>query len=115
MDQLSALKSVESLAALSGVHANLEARIYNPVRNRARIGYPGYVFAGLCCWRKLNQRIHTKLLLVDGAMGITGGRNYQDAHSCYSIWPRTAVSSSSVVTRNSRDGGRCCYGLTRDM
>ena len=26
----------------------------------------------------LNQRMHTKLLLIDDAVGITGGRNYQD-------------------------------------
>src|SRR5699024_8098028 len=32
----------------------------------------------VCCWRKLNQRMHNKLFLVDGAVGITGGRNYQD-------------------------------------
>ena len=78
MDQLSALKRVETLAALAGVHANLRVRIYNPVLGRARITYPGYVLAGACCWRALNQRMHTKLLLIDGAIGITGGRNYQD-------------------------------------
>jgi len=78
VDQLSALKRVETLAALSGAHANFEIRIYNPVLGRARIGYPQYVWASACCWHKLNQRMHTKLLLVDGAVGITGGRNYQD-------------------------------------
>ncbi len=78
MDQLSALRRVETLAALSGVHANFEARVYNPVLGRARISYPQYVLAGLCCWRALNQRMHNKLLLIDGAVGISGGRNYQD-------------------------------------
>ncbi|MGY4514471.1 putative cardiolipin synthase [Lysobacter sp. HA18] len=78
MDQLSALKRVETLAALAGVHANLQARIYNPVLGRARISYPGYALAAACCWHELNRRMHTKLLLVDGAVGITGGRNYQD-------------------------------------
>src|SRR3546814_8258977 len=29
-------------------------------------------------WNQLNRRMHTKLLLVDGVVGITGGRNYQD-------------------------------------
>ncbi|GAB1594891.1 phospholipase D family protein [Lysobacter claricitrinus] len=78
MDQLSALKRVESLAALAGVHANLQARIYNPVLGRARISYPGYAWAAACCWHDLNRRMHTKLLLIDGAVGVTGGRNYQD-------------------------------------
>jgi phosphatidylserine/phosphatidylglycerophosphate/cardiolipin synthase-like enzyme len=78
MDQLSALKRVDTLAALAGVHANLQARIYNPVLGRARMSYPGYALAAACCWRQLNMRMHSKLLLIDGAIGITGGRNYQD-------------------------------------
>ncbi len=78
IDQLSALKRVDTLAALAGAHANFEIRIYNPVLGRARISYPQYVLAAACCWRKLNQRMHSKLLLVDGMVGITGGRNYQD-------------------------------------
>ena len=78
LDQLSALKRVETLAALAGEHANLEVRIYNPVLHRARINYPQYALAAACCWRKLNQRMHSKMLLVDSAVGISGGRNYQD-------------------------------------
>ena len=78
VDQLSALKRVDTLAALSGAQRNFEIRIYNPVLGRARLSYPQYVMAAACCWRKLNQRMHTKLLLIDGAVGITGGRNYQD-------------------------------------
>ena len=78
IDQLSALKDVDTLAALAGAHANFAIRIYNPVLGRAHISYPQYVLAAACCWRKLNQRMHSKLLLVDGAVGITGGRNYQN-------------------------------------
>lgn len=78
VDQLSALKSVDTLAALAGAHANFQIRIYNPVLNRARISYPQYLIAGLCCFRRLNQRMHSKLLLIDDEVGITGGRNYQD-------------------------------------
>lgn len=78
IDQLSALKHVDTLAALAGAHANFELRIYNPVLGRARINYPQYVLAAACCWRRLNQRMHSKLLLVDAVVGVTGGRNYQD-------------------------------------
>jgi len=80
VDQLSALREVETLAALAGAHANFELRIYNPLLGRARISYPQYVLAAACCWRRLNQRMHNKLLLVDGLVGITGGRNYQDSY-----------------------------------
>src|SRR5690606_6557358 len=49
-----------------------------PVLGRAHISYPQYVLAAACCWRKLNQRMHGKLLLIDDIVGITGGRNYQN-------------------------------------
>ncbi len=80
VDQLSALRNVETLAALSAVHGNFELKIYNPVLGRARISYPMYVVAAACCWRQLNRRMHNKMLLVDGLAGITGGRNYQDTY-----------------------------------
>lgn len=78
LDQLSALEKVSTLAALSGLHVNFELRLYNPVLDRARLSTPMYVVASACCWRQLNRRMHTKLLLVDDAVAITGGRNYQD-------------------------------------
>ena len=78
IDQLSALERVQTLAALAGAHRKFEIRIYNPVLQRARISYPMYLLASACCWHKLNHRMHSKLLLVDDAIGITGGRNYQD-------------------------------------
>src|SRR5690606_520671 len=78
MDQLSALKQVETLAAFASLHANFELRVYNPVLDRARLSTPLYAVAAACCWNKLNRRMHNKLLLVDGLLGITGGRNYQD-------------------------------------
>lgn len=78
IDQLSAMKHVQTLAALAGAHQRLQVRLYNPVLNRARISYPMYALAAACCWRRLNQRMHSKLLLVDEMVGITGGRNYQD-------------------------------------
>jgi len=78
IDQLSALRNVDTLAALAGAHINVELRVYNPLFQRARINYPQYLLAAACCWKRLNQRMHSKLLLVDGAIGVTGGRNYQD-------------------------------------
>ena len=78
IDQLAALREVETLAGLTAMHANFELRVYNPVLDRARLPLPMYAVAAACCWRKLNSRMHNKLLLVDGEIGITGGRNYQD-------------------------------------
>ncbi|MGY0560561.1 phospholipase D family protein [Luteimonas sp. A277] len=80
VDQLSALRYVDTLAALAALHVNFEMRIYNPVLGRAQLSYPQYVLAAACCWRQLNRRMHNKILLVDGLVGITGGRNYQDTY-----------------------------------
>lgn len=105
MDQLSALKKVDTLAAVAGLHQNLQVRIFNPVLNRARISYPLYAAAAACCWRQLNHRMHNKLLLIDGAIGITGGRNYQDDYydwdSSYNFRDRD-VLITGPVTRSMR-------------
>ncbi|HVI59610.1 MAG TPA: phospholipase D family protein [Luteimonas sp.] len=106
IDQLSALRHVDTLAALAGAHRNFELRIYNPVLGRAHITYPMYAFAAACCWRRLNQRMHTKLLLVDGIVGITGGRNYQndyyDWDASYNFRDRD-VLVAGPVTREMAD------------
>ena len=78
IDQLSALKKLDTLAAFASVHAKFEVRVYNPVLDRARLSTPMYAVAAACCWGKLNRRMHNKLLLVDDMLGVTGGRNYQD-------------------------------------
>lgn len=78
MDQLHAMRSTEMLAALAGVHSNLETKLYNPVFGRGHMSWTDYATGTLCCFRRLNQRMHSKLLLVDGRLGLTGGRNYQD-------------------------------------
>ena len=78
IDQLSAIPDLEILAALSGAHANFQIRVYNPSFGKARLNYFDYAGSVLCCFRRFNQRMHTKLMLVDDRIGITGGRNYQD-------------------------------------
>ncbi|KAF1727579.1 phospholipase D family protein [Pseudoxanthomonas japonensis] len=78
IDQLSAIADLEILAALSGSHQNFAIRIYNPSFGKAKLNYLDYAGSVLCCFRRFNQRMHTKLLLVDDRIGISGGRNYQD-------------------------------------
>ncbi|HEY5972113.1 MAG TPA: phospholipase D family protein [Pseudoxanthomonas sp.] len=78
IDQLSAIADLRILAALSGSHGNFAIRIYNPAFGKAKLNYFDYAGSVLCCFRRFNQRMHTKLMLVDDAIGITGGRNYQD-------------------------------------
>ena len=78
IDQLAAITDLEILAALSGAHQNFSIRVYNPSFGKVKLNYLDYAGSVLCCFRRFNQRMHTKLLVVDDAVGITGGRNYQD-------------------------------------
>ena len=78
IDQLSAISNLQMLGALSGAHANFELRVYNPTFGKAKLNYFDYAGSVLCCFRRFNQRMHNKLLVIDDVLGVVGGRNYQD-------------------------------------
>ena len=85
IDQLSAITDVQILGALAGAHQNLELRVYNPTFGKVQLNYLDYAGSVLCCFRRFNQRMHNKLLVIDDAIGVVGGRNYQDH---YYDWDR---------------------------
>lgn len=78
IDQLSAITDLQTLGALAGAHHNLSLRVYNPTFGKARLNYFDYAASVLCCFQRFNQRMHNKLLVIDDAVGVVGGRNYQD-------------------------------------
>lgn len=78
IDQLSAISDLEILGALASSHQNFELRVYNPTFGKAQLNYVDYAASVVCCFRRLNQRMHNKLLVIDDALGVVGGRNYQD-------------------------------------
>ena len=78
IDQLSAISDLQILGALAGSHENFELRIYNPTFGKAKLNYLDYAGSVLCCFRRFNQRMHNKLLVIDNVVGVVGGRNYQD-------------------------------------
>ena len=80
LDQLYGLPDPNLQATLAGQHANFELRLYNPTFDEAKTQKLQYAAGILCCFMKFNQRMHTKLVLVDGVAGITGGRNIQDRY-----------------------------------
>lgn len=79
-DQLFAFGDAKLLATLARTRANFEIRLYNPTFSKAHT--PPWEFAAsiACCFLRFNQRMHNKLLVVDDAIGITGGRNYEDRY-----------------------------------
>jgi cardiolipin synthase C len=80
VDQLFSLDDVEWLSRMARAHANIELRLYNPTFDEA-VTQPLEFAAGVvCCFSQFNQRMHNKLFLVDGEMGIAGGRNYENRY-----------------------------------
>lgn len=71
----------ESLLALAH-HPNIDIRIYNP---KSSVGVPVQkrVANVATDFRGVNQRMHNKVLLIDGKAAITGGRNMADEYFDY--------------------------------
>jgi phosphatidylserine/phosphatidylglycerophosphate/cardiolipin synthase-like enzyme len=79
-DQLFSLDDSKLYAALARAHVNFELRIYNPTFHKASTPPLEFAAGVLCCFWRFNQRMHDKMLLVDGVIGIVGGRNYEDRY-----------------------------------
>lgn len=79
-DQLFSIDSVEWLARIARAHRNLQFRLYNPTFDDAVTPPLAFAAGVLCCFTKFNQRMHNKLFLVDGEIGIAGGRNYENRY-----------------------------------
>ena len=79
-DQLFSFNDVAWLTRLARAHANLQIRLYNPTFHESETSPVEFAAGIVCCFHKLNQRMHNKTLVVDDAIGITGGRNYQDRY-----------------------------------
>ncbi len=62
------------IAALDG-HPNIEIRVFNPITNRF-----WRTMSFLADFGRVNRRMHNKLLVMDNAVGIVGGRNIGDAY-----------------------------------
>ncbi|GAB3790894.1 phospholipase D-like domain-containing protein [Dyella agri] len=79
-DQLFSFDDLGLLDRLARVSPNLEVKLYNPTFHDAQTPPLEFAAGIVCCFMKFNQRMHNKLLLVDDAIGITGGRNYQNRY-----------------------------------
>ncbi len=101
IDQLSAISDLEILGALASSHQNFDLRVYNPTFGKAKLNYADYAGSVLCCFRRFNQRMHNKLLVIDDALGVVGGRNYQDDYydwdSEYNFRDRDVVVAGPVA------------------
>ncbi len=80
LDQLYGLSDDKLQARLASFHRNFELRLYNPTFEEAQTQQLEFAAGILFSFRRFNQRMHTKLLLVDGRVAVVGGRNLQDRY-----------------------------------
>jgi putative cardiolipin synthase len=64
-------------AALLDSHPNIQLRLFNPWSRRSLGGRAGEAITDM---RRLNQRMHHKMLVVDNRAAIVGGRNIGDEY-----------------------------------
>ncbi len=80
-DQLFSLENTHLLAALARARTQTsELRVYNPTFHKASTPPLEFAAGILCCFWRFNQRMHDKVLLIDDAIGIVGGRNYENRY-----------------------------------
>ncbi len=74
-----------TVAFLATAHPNLEVKHYRPALSRLKPTRWQNFVAAVTSFRGLNQRMHNKVMLVDEAVFITGGRNIENAYYDHSV------------------------------
>ena len=85
IDHLASEQNIEIASFLAHAHPNLQIKFFNPVTGfwgqfKAEPSTLDKLYAAFFSFNRLNQRMHNKTFVVDGMIGITGGRNYQNAY-----------------------------------
>lgn len=83
LDQMFSFSDAEYLMRLAMAHRNFEIRFYNPSFYKAKMANHDWINGMACCFRRVNQRMHNKLLVTDDVAGILGGRNIADRYFDY--------------------------------
>ena len=88
----------DTMFAALDQHPNIEIAIYNPFAVRSGIGK---WLSFITDFQRLNQRMHNKTFVVDGALGIMGGRNigdeYFDLHPQVNFRDRDVLIAGPIV------------------
>ncbi|HEY1110855.1 MAG TPA: phospholipase D family protein, partial [Opitutaceae bacterium] len=67
-------------AFLATAHPNFEVRHYRPATSRLKPSLYHTLYSALRSFRDTNQRMHNKVMLVDDALLLTGGRNIENTY-----------------------------------
>ncbi len=102
IDALNMPADPATLAKMARSHRNLEIALYKPLNETLEVGRIGFWQSLIFKTRKMNRRMHNKLLLADGRVGIAGGRNYEgkyyDRNASFLFRDRDVVVAGPAVT-----------------
>lgn len=79
-DHLVSEQDPATMAFLATAHPNLEVRHYRPPFSRLKPSLWQKLLAGALSFHDVNQRMHNKVLVVDDAVLVTGGRNIENTY-----------------------------------
>jgi putative cardiolipin synthase len=80
IDDVNLMNGDAGVAALDA-HPNVEIRLFNPFPHRG-----SHLFGFLVDFDRVNHRMHNKLMVMDNALAIVGGRNMSDPY--FEVDPR---------------------------
>jgi len=106
LDQMFSFSDVEYLVRLTMAHSNFEIRFYNPSFYKAKMAKHDWISGMACCFRRVNQRMHNKLLVADDLVGLIGGRNIADRYFDYDTnydFKDRDVAVYGVIAREMRE------------
>ena len=69
------LRDLDATIAALDAHPNIEVRLFNPFAHRG-----SHLLGFLTDFQRVNHRMHNKLMVMDNAMAIVGGRNMSDPY-----------------------------------
>jgi phosphatidylserine/phosphatidylglycerophosphate/cardiolipin synthase-like enzyme len=79
-DQFHSGGDPKNIARLAVTHQNLRVKLYNPINGKADNSIMTLVGGFACCFQQANHRMHNKVMVIDGRIGIIGGRNIEDSY-----------------------------------
>lgn len=84
IDHIASIKNRDAIVYLLTASENIEIAYYRPAAKQLKSSLPmtslyAVIFAG-----SINQRMHNKLFIIDGALAMTGGRNFDNSYYNYS-------------------------------
>ena len=85
VDYIGLAKDAKALALVTRAHPNLEVRVYRPTARTLEKGYFGTLWYLLTNFKGANQRMHNKVIVIDNAVAITGGRNVENSYFSHSL------------------------------